>query len=101
MYLIEFSFFVKLMNQNRVLSEIRDDDAALVEKVAQLEKKLRKTGQTVSTQTESPQRCSENNSRQTSVPLKTSPAPPFNSPPSYYYHRDRVTNVQPSAGYAL
>jgi hypothetical protein len=100
MYLIEFSFFVKLMNQNRVLSEIRDDDAVLVEKVAQLEKKLRKTGQTVSTQTESPQRFSENNSRQASGSLKTSPAPPFNSPPSYY-HRDRVTNVQSSAGYAL
>jgi hypothetical protein len=100
MYLIEFSFFVKLMNQNRVLSEIRDDDAALVEKVAQLEKKLRKTGQTVSTQTESPQRFSENNSRQASGSLKTSPAPPFNSPPSYY-HQDRVTNVQSSAGYAL
>ncbi|XP_046443622.1 uncharacterized protein LOC124193702 isoform X2 [Daphnia pulex] len=88
---------MELMNQNRVLSEIRDDDAALVEKVAQLEKKLRKTGQTVSTQTESPQRLSENNSRQTSGSLKTSPAPPFNSPPSYY-HRDRVTNIHYSAG---
>jgi hypothetical protein len=88
------------MNQNRVLSEIRDDDAALVEKVAHLEKKLRKTGQTVATQTDSSERGAENKNRQVYGSFKNCPAPPFNSPPSYY-HRDHVMNVQPSSGYVL
>lgn len=83
---------MKIMNQNRVLSEIRDDDAALVEKVAHLEKKLRKTGQTISTQTDSPERCVDNNGRKTYGYFKTCPAPPFSSPPPYFSHRDRASS---------
>jgi hypothetical protein len=83
---------MKIMNQNRVLSEIRDDDAALVDKVAHLEKKLRKTGQTISTQTDSPERCADNNGRKTYGCFKTCPAPPFSSPPPYFSHRDRASS---------
>lgn len=40
------------MNQNRLLSDIQEDDAVLVQKIAQLETKLCKTSQTVATQTD-------------------------------------------------
>lgn len=40
------------MHQNRLLSDIQDDDAVLIQKIAHLETKLCKTSQTVATQTD-------------------------------------------------
>ncbi|XP_032791807.2 uncharacterized protein LOC116928799 [Daphnia magna] len=86
----------QIMNQNRVLSEIRDDDAVLVEKIAHLEKKLRKTGKTTETQTDIPPSCGDKNDRQTYCSFKSSP-PPFSPPPPFHYH-NRAVNAQPSFG---
>ncbi len=87
------------MNQNRVLSEIRGDDAVLIEKIAQLEKRLRKTTvRTVAIQTDLQSRHCENiNTRQTNGSFKH-PSPSF-SPSSSYRHRNRVINLQPSFRY--
>ncbi|XP_057379264.1 uncharacterized protein LOC130701310 [Daphnia carinata] len=89
----------QIMNQNRVLSEIRDDDAVLVEKIAQLEKKLRKNGKTTATQTDIPQSCGDKNDRQTHCSFKSSP-PPFSPPPPFHHHC-RSVNTQPSLGDAI
>ncbi|KAI9551407.1 hypothetical protein GHT06_021740 [Daphnia sinensis] len=87
---------VQIMNQNRVLSEIRDDDAVLVEKIAQLEKKLRKNGKTTATQTDIPQSWGDKNDKQAYCSYRSSP-PPFSPPPPFHYH-SRAVNTQPSLG---
>ena len=68
------------MNQNRLLSEIQEDDALLVRKISQLESKLTKKNQTVATQTTQKfELHSDGNYRQSSQNFKTSSSPILSS----------------------
>ena len=76
-----------------MLSEIREDDAVLIDKISQLEKRLRKTSQTVAIQTDIPPRYGENNTRHTNGSYKLSTSP-FSLPSCQ--HNSRVANTQTS-----
>lgn len=71
--------FQQVISKDRILSEIRDDDVILMQKLAQLEIQLRKkSSQSATTQTDEP-----------SLLLTRSTPPPYKPPPPVFKHRDR------------
>ena len=85
---------IQVINQDRLLSEIRDDDAILIQKVAQLELQLRKKAcRTIATQTEVQSQQPNNSSRA---------VPPYNPPPAVSRQQlweDSADHFGPFSGY--
>ena len=84
------------MDQNRILLEIQNDDAILVQKFSNLQSKLRKTNRTIGTQTEKSLVNLENQG-ETENPYKIS-STSFSSPPSLN-RRDRQESCRPTFRY--
>lgn len=84
---------MQVMNQNRLLSEINEDDNLLIQKIAHLESKLIKTNHSVATQTTNQkfEPHTTDDYQQSSRTCRTSLSPIF---ASSHFHRDGGTRLR-------